>query len=228
MSSFVKIEGRILEGIFLEKVNRFLVLVKVDEVILLSFLPNPGRMKELLIPGRRVVLAEAKKEDRKTDYDLIGVKLPNQIVSLDSRIPNRIVLQALKDKELKEFSKYDYIRPEYSFGHTRFDFFLRNKDEECFLEVKSCTLVREGIALFPDAVTARGKRHVEDLIKAKKEGYRTSILFIVQRQDASVFSPNYNTDPDFGRALKEGKERGLEVYAYQSYFHKVEFFLEKK
>jgi sugar fermentation stimulation protein A len=216
--SFIKIEGKTLRGVFQERPNRFLALVKIEDRILPSFLPNPGRMHELLTPGTQVILREVLKEDRKTDYDLIGVFYNGQMVSVDSRVPNKLVLEALKNGDIKELSQYTIIKPEYGYGHTRFDFFLTNEHESCLLEVKSCTLVKDGIALFPDAETKRGRRHVRDLMKAKTEGYRACVLFVVQGTDARVFAPNDEVDPEFGKVLRGAAVVGVEVYAYCSDF----------
>jgi len=216
--SFIRIEGRTRRGIFQERPNRFLALVRVEDRILPSFLPNPGRMPELLTPGTEVVLKEVLKEDRKTDFDLIGVFYKGQVVSVDSRVPNKLVLEALKNGDIEELSEYNIIKPEYGYGHTRFDFFLANEHESCLLEVKSCTLVKDGVALFPDAETERGRRHVRDLVKAKKEGYRACVLFVVQRTDAHVFTPNDETDLEFGKVLRDAAVNGVEVYAYYSEF----------
>jgi len=194
LASFIKIEGRIIRGIFQERPNRFLALVNVENRALPSFLPNPGRMRELLTTGTEVVLREVLTENRKTNYDLIGVFYNGQMVSVDSRVPNKLVLEALKNRDIEELSGYNKIKPEYGYGHTRFDFFLSNDQERCLLEVKSCTLVKDGVAMFPDAETERGRRHVRDLVKAKKEGYRACVLFIVQRNDVQVFAPNDETD----------------------------------
>jgi sugar fermentation stimulation protein A len=137
---------------------------------------------------------------------------------VDSRVPNRLVLEALKNKALKEFAEYSTIKPEPSYGHTRFDFLLGNHKELCLLEVKSCTLVRDGIAMFPDAKTERGTRHVMELLKAKEKGYRACILFIIQRADAHSFSPADDVDEEFGEALRQASKEGVEVYAYSSEF----------
>jgi sugar fermentation stimulation protein A len=214
--SFIKIEGRTLRGVFQERPNRFLTLVKVEDRILPSFLPNAGRMHDLLTPGTEVTLREVLKEDRKTDYDLIGVFHNGQVVSVDSRVPNKMALEALRNGDIEELPEYDVIKPEYGYGHTRFDFFLANEHESCLLEVKSCTLVKDGVALFPDAETERGRRHVRDLIKAKKEGYRACVLFVIQRTDARVFAPNDETDPEFGKVLRDAAVEGVGVYAYYS------------
>ncbi len=213
--SFIKIEGRTLRGVFQERPNRFSALVKVKDKILLTFLPNPGRMHELLIPGTEVILREVLKDTRKTNYDLIGVSHNGQWVSVDSRVPNKLVLEALRKQDIKELSEYSVIKPEYGYGHTRFDFFLTNERESCLLEVKSATLVKDGVAMFPDAVTERGKRHVNDLVKAKKEGYRACVLFLVQRTDAYSFAPDDETDPKFGKALRNAAAEGVEIYAYK-------------
>ena len=216
MVSSIKIEERIIKGVFQERPNRFAAFVKIGDNVLLTFLPNPGRMHELLIPRTEVFLRKVMKENRKTCYDLIGVSYNGQMVSLDSRVPNKLVLEALKNKDIKELSEYTLIKPEFSYGHSRFDFFLANKHESCLLEVKSSTLVKDGVAMFPDAVTERGRRHVNELAKAKKEGYRACILFLVQRTDAYSFTPSDETDPKFGKALRNAANEGVEVYAYKT------------
>jgi sugar fermentation stimulation protein A len=213
--SFIKIEGRRVRGVFQERLNRFSALVRVKDKTLLTFLPNPGRMHELLVSGAEVFLREVLKENRKTSYDLIGVSYNGQWVSIDSRVPNKLVLEALRNRDIEELTEYSIIKTEYGYGHTRFDFFLANECERCLLEVKSATLVKEGVAMFPDAVTERGTRHVKDLVKVKKEGYRACVLFLVQRTDASSFAPDDETDPKFGKALRIAAAEGVEIYAYK-------------
>jgi sugar fermentation stimulation protein A len=195
--------------------NRFLVKVRLDGEVE-CFLPNPGRLEELLVPGAGVILREVKRK-RKTGYDLIGVRRDEGVVSIDSRIPNKLVREALENQAFEEFAGYEKIQPEYSFGKSKFDFLLTD-GEECLLEVKSCTLVREGVAMFPDAPTGRGRRHVEELIEAKKKGYRACVLFVVQRIDVRRFSPNDTMDPEFGETLRRAAAEGVEVYAYSSEF----------
>lgn len=207
-----------MEGIFKKRLTRFSALVKIEKKACEVFLPNPGRLEELLNAGSKVVLKRMVNNRRKTNYDLIGVYHRGQKVSVDSRIPNKLVLEALKKHALKEFLGYSLVKPEAYYGHTRFDFFLGNESKSCFLEVKSCTLVENGVAMFPDAKTERGARHLLDLIKAKKEGYRACILFIIQRIDAYSFSPNDKVDPKFGKVLREAANQNVEVYAYLSEF----------
>lgn len=172
-------------------------------------------MHELLVSGVEVILRGVLNENRKTSYDLIGVSNNGQWVSVDSRVPNKLVLEALRNRDIVELTKYNMIKPEYSYGDSRFDFFLANECESCLLEVKSVTLVKDGVAMFPDAVTERGMRHVKDLVKAKKEGYRACALFLVQRTDAYSFAPDDETDPKFGKALRTAAAGGVEIYAYK-------------
>lgn len=205
-------------GIFEARVTRFSVLVQVDGKSVLCFLPNPGRLEELLVPGVEVLLRSVGKGWRKTAYDIVGVECCGQMVSVDSRLPNRLVYEALKNRDMPEFAKYPIIKLEHFYGHTRFDFLLRGDAEHCLLEVKSCTLVRDGVAMFPDAPTKRGARHVLELAKAKNDGYRACILFIIQRRDAYVFKPNDEVDKAFGENLRQAVKSGVEVYAYTSEF----------
>ncbi|MEM3640940.1 MAG: DNA/RNA nuclease SfsA [Candidatus Bathyarchaeia archaeon] len=218
MASFVRIYGKLVNGVLKMRVTRFSALVQVDGKAFLCFLPNPGRLEELLVLNAEVILKKVKRNGRKTIYDLVGVRSGGQIVSVDSRLPNKLVFEALKNKDLPEFPEYSVIKPEHLYGHTRFDFLLSDNAESCLLEVKSCTLVKDGIAMFPDAPTKRGVRHVLELAKAKNEGYRACILFIIQRADAYMFKPNDEIDLAFGKALRQAAERGVEVYAYKSEF----------
>lgn len=226
MVSFIEIDGKIVKGHFVERPNRFLTLVDLDNKVVPCFLPNPGRMKELLTPGVEVFAKEANNPNRKTKYDLIGVIHKGELVSLDTRVPNKLVFEALKNKDIKEFSMYDFVKPEHKYGSSRFDFLLSNSNEKCLLEVKSCSLVEDGVALFPDAPTLRGKRHLLELIEAKKKGYRTCVLFVVQRVNAHVFGPNDKTDPDFGEAFRKALKNGVEAYAYYSEFSGNKIFLK--
>lgn len=222
MVSFIEVKGRLLEGIFERRLTRFSVLVNVNGETLPCFLPNPGRLCELLVSGTKVVLREhvAAREKRKTSCDIVGVYSGNTIVSLDSRVPNKLVFEALKHGDLPEFRNYGALKTEYRHGRSRFDFLLYGGEmvKPCLLEVKSCTLVRDGIAMFPDAPTERGVRHVLELAKALNEGFRAALLFIIQRSDAKVFMPNDEVDPKFGMALREAAKRGVEVYAYMAVF----------
>ncbi|MEX2722004.1 MAG: DNA/RNA nuclease SfsA [Candidatus Wukongarchaeota archaeon] len=223
----MKIEGNLVQGVFKKRLNRFLAVVNIDGSETSCFLPNPGRMHELLVPGTEMILKEINDVKRKTHYDILGVFYKGMIVSIDSRIPNKLIFEALKNDEIEEFSGYTRIKPEFAYGSSRFDFLLTN-GKPCIIEAKSCTLVNNGVALFPDAVTERGSRHLLELIKAKKEGYRACVLFLVQRIDAKYFSPNDETDTKFGKTLREASKNGVEIYAYTSELKGNEIKIKKR
>jgi sugar fermentation stimulation protein A len=227
---FVKIKGKMLEGVSKERLTRFSAVVRVEGKNVQCFLPNPGRLRELLVSNVKVLLRESDFAcERKTVYDIIGVYDGDMVVSIDSRVPNRLVFEALKNGELPEFVGYKEIKPEYSYGSVRFDFFLNGGYlKPCFLEVKSCTLVRDGVAMFPDAPTKRGTRHALELAKAVDEGYRAAVIFVIQRGDAQVFVPNDEVDPDFGKALRKAAECGVEVCAYSARFIEDKIVLDGK
>jgi len=220
LPTFFEIEGNTLEGVFRKRLTRFSAKVEVGGRIVECFLPNPGRLNELLFHGAKVVLKEVFASGRKTIYDIVGVNHGGTVVSIDSRLPNRLVYEALKNGDLPEFAGYKEIKPEQRYGCVKFDFLLEGLGlKPCLLEIKSCTLVRDGIAMFPDAPTERGTRHVLELAKALRDGYRAAVLFVVQRDDAYMFKPNDDLDPKFGRALRMAAKYGVEVYAYSASFN---------
>ncbi len=206
----MKIEGELKRGAFIQRLNRFACLVEVEGSRANAYLPNPGRLQELLTHGAQVLLRKGGA-GRKTCYDLIGVKAGETWVSVDSRVPNALFKEALEQGRLAEFKGYRIAREEVAFGKSRLDFLL---EPPALVEVKSCTLVEEGIAKFPDAPTARGRKHLLELIEAKEEGYRSAVVFVIQRGDAFAFAPNDATDAAFGEALREAARRGVEVLAY--------------
>ncbi|MFX1465598.1 MAG: DNA/RNA nuclease SfsA [Promethearchaeota archaeon] len=212
----MKITGELHKGAFLRRLNRFVAEVEVNNEKHLAHVADPGRMKELLVTKTEVLLRKIKLNDkRRTNWDMLGVYTPTGLVSVDSRLPNDLIAEALKDSRLKEFSGYELVRREYTYGSSRFDFLLQSKGKQCLLEVKSCTLVKNGHAFFPDAPTTRGRRHLLELIKAKHEGYRACVIFVIQRDDASVFSPNDEIDPQFGDTLRLAASEGIEIFAYR-------------
>jgi sugar fermentation stimulation protein A len=205
----------LLEAEFLERENRFAAQVILDGRQERVHVPNTGRMKELLLPGADVLLLGSDNDARRTRYDLVAVETPDVIVSVDSRVPNTILSEALAAGAIPEFLDYDSVRPEYTWGDSRFDFLLENADGKALVEVKGCTLVQDnGLALFPDAPTQRGARHVKELTRATREGIDTFVVVIVQRSDGRVFAPNDRTDRVFGDALRKAQEAGVRVMAY--------------
>jgi sugar fermentation stimulation protein A len=210
----VEIAGDLVEGRFLARDNRFRVTVEVEGREVWAHLPNSGRLGELLVAGRRILLVERPGAGRKTGYDLSLVEMEGRWVSVDARLPNDLVAEALRAGKLVPLAGYPILRREVPFGRSRFDFRLDAPDRApCLVEIKSITLVIDGLGCFPDAVTARGRRHLEELAGAVEEGYRAAVVFVVQRDDAVGVRPHDESDPDFGRALRESARRGVEVYA---------------
>jgi sugar fermentation stimulation protein len=211
----VRYHRSLVEAEFLERENRFAAQVILDGKKERVHVPNTGRMKELLLPGADVLLLGSDNPERRTRYDLVAVDTPDVSVSVDSRVPNAILSEALADGAIPEFLDYDSVRPEYTWGDSRFDFLLENGDTKALVEVKGCTLVQgDGLALFPDAPTQRGARHVRELTRATREGIESYVVVIVQRSDGRVFAPNDRTDRAFGDALREAQEAGVRVMAY--------------
>lgn len=202
------------EGIFIRRLNRFACLVGWRGGEELAHLPNSGRLRELLVPGRRVLLAPAAPGKRSTQADLTLVSLGSGWVSVDARLPSPLMEEALRQGRLAPFLSVAEMRREVVRGSGRLDFLLRSNGQGCFLEVKSVTLVKEDRALFPDAPTARGRRHLLSLVEALGQGLGAAIAFVVQREDALGFSANDGTDPAFGATLREAAGRGVGVYAF--------------
>jgi len=210
----VRIQSQLKEAIFLSRDNRFRVTVELDGERARVYLPNPGRLEEVLRPGQRLLLRPATTKGRKTAYDVLLADLQGTLVSVDARLPNLLVEEALRQERLRPFRGYDTMQREVQHGESRLDFALEGRGQRCFVEVKSVTLVCGGVALFPDVPTLRGQRHVEALRRAVAEGERAAILFVVQRGDAHAFAPHDQADPALGRALRRAVEEGAEVYAY--------------
>ncbi len=204
-----------ITGIFKRRINRFISEVYINNELEIAYIANTGRMEELLLTGAKVILIEKNKKDRKTKYDLSMVYKNNTLVSIDSRLPNLLLEKALGKGDITYFKGYKSIRREVRYGKSRFDILLEDGKQAALIEAKSVTLVKENnIAFFPDAPTKRGKKHIHQLIKARQEGYRTAIFFIIQREDAVAFMPNKKMDPEFADALILAKKRGVEIYAY--------------
>ena len=214
----MRIAGNKVYGRFVTRLNRFTTVVTINDTHHRCYLPNPGRLSELLIPGALVLIIEQHKKKRKTVYDLFGINYHDQWVIVDSRLANKLVFEALSRKTLKPFSHYQQIHSEVTYQRSRFDFLITTEHNRCFIEVKSCTLVHKGVGLFPDAPTQRGTRHIRELTQALRNGYRASIVFIVQRPDVTSIAPNDRTDPEFGLMLREAGRQGVEIYAYSSMY----------
>lgn len=200
-------------GSFIERPNRFAIWVEVDGKRELAHLPNPGRLTEILTPKRKILLRRARGEERKTRWTAIGADLSGMLVSIDSTLPNRFFPEALASGAVPPFRGWAIAAREPRLGVGRSDFLLVRRGRKLFVEVKSVTLVEDGVALFPDAPTVRGRRHLSELAEATRKGDRAAVLFVVQRPDAAKFGPNAERDPAFAEAFLEALESGVEAYA---------------
>lgn len=196
----------ITRAVFLKRPNRFIAEVDVEGHKETVHVKNTGRCKELLIPGCEVWITASDSPGRKTKYDLIAVRKDNGILfNIDSQAPNEVV------KEWLETQDYDKIVPEYTYGDSRIDFYMESAGEKYLLEVKGCTLEIDGIGYFPDAPTERGVKHLRELVRAVKNGYKAILAFVIQMDGVSEVRANVDTHAGFGVALEEAKEAGVEV-----------------
>jgi sugar fermentation stimulation protein A len=201
-----------LPATLIERPNRFLGVVELEGKKVQAFIPNPGRMHELMVPGTRVYVIPKEGDHRKTKFDLTLMEYNNTLVSIDSRLPNYMLKESINNG-LEEFKGFHVERAEPTFHDSRLDLKLTDGTNQVLLEAKSCTLVEDGIALFPDAPTKRGARHMNTLVKALEHG-RAAVCFVIQRNDAREWRPNEKMDPDFAQALRNAVENGVEAYAY--------------
>lgn len=198
-------------AIFISRPNRFIATVDIEGTIETVHVKNTGRCRELLIPGVKVMLEKSNNPDRKTKYDLVMVYKENLgWVNIDSQMPNALVREWL-ESEPEEFSGLSLIKPEYTYGDSRVDFYLERGDEKILIEVKGVTLEIDGIGYFPDAPTERGVKHIRELIKAKREGYVAYIAFVIQMNGIKEVRANMNTHREFGVALEEAQKAGVKV-----------------
>lgn len=214
------LRGPLVEARFLERPNRFVVHARLrNGRRAVAHLADPGRLLELLVPGRRLWLRHASSPTRKTQWSAALVETPDAsgLVSLDTGLPNRLIGRALEENALEELGAWRLERGEHTVGRSRFDFLLRRRGggrgpRQMLLEVKSVTLVEDRIGLFPDAVTARGARHVRELTELQRSGdWATAVLFVLQRPDADRIMPDAAIDPDFTRGLAHARRAGVRL-----------------
>ena len=191
---------------FMDRPNRFIAHVELNGKTETVHVKNTGRCKELLLPGADVILSHSGNPSRKTAYDLIAVyKEGLGLVNIDSQAPNQVVKEWLQGQD------FTLVRPEYRYGESRIDFYMEKGDKRYLMEVKGCTLEREGIGYFPDAPTERGVKHLHELAKAAAEGYQAYLTFVIQMEGVTRVLPNIETHPAFGEALQAAQEAGVKV-----------------
>lgn len=205
-----------VRGIFKKRPNRFIAEVEVNNEIQIAHVPNTGRCKELLVEDAIVWLKPSDNPKRKTKFTLLFVENRGHLVSIYSQQANEIVYDAIINGQIKELSGYDFHQREKTIDNSRIDIYLSNENgEECFVEVKGVTLVVGVEARFPDAPTERGTKHLKELIKLKKEGFRTAVFFLIQHPLGESFRPNWENDPLFSKTLNEAYENGVEILVYK-------------
>ncbi|MBZ9570137.1 DNA/RNA nuclease SfsA [Methanobrevibacter sp. TMH8] len=210
--------SKYLKATFKSRPNRFIAEVEIDGEIVIAHVPNTGRCKELLIEGATVYLMPSDNPKRKTKFSLLFVENNGALVSIYSQEANKIVYEGILNGKIKELNGYSIIKREKTVGNSRMDIYLDNPEEnkDCYIEVKGVTLVEDNVAIFPDAPTERGKKHLDELIELKKKGHRSVAFFLIQHPNGNSFRPNWQTDIDFSETLTMAEKAGVEILVYKS------------
>lgn len=198
------------QGRFLARPNRFVAQVEIRGRVETVHVKNTGRCRELLVPGAEVWCQEWDKPERKTKYDLFGVRKGERLINMDSQAPNKGAMDWLRAGGLGEVSG---LRAEVTHGDSRFDFAFQKDGKQCFLEVKGVTLEEDGVVSFPDAPTERGAKHLRGLARAVQDGYGAYVLFVVQMKNVKYLTPNWRTDPQLAQALLDASQAGVQILA---------------
>lgn len=199
----------IKQATFLVRKNRFICDVEIDGKVFQCHVKNTGRLKELLVSGTPCFVQETDKAERKTKYSLIAIQKGSEVVNIDSQAPNKVFYEWAKSGKFIE--GISFIKPEKTYGNSRFDCYIEAEERKIFIEIKGVTLEKNGIAMFPDAPTERGVKHLKELCECIKDGYEAYIVFVVQMKGVHAFSPNRETHPEFADALCECKRKGVNI-----------------
>ena len=212
-------ENELISGLFVKRYKRFFVDVIIDKKIVTAHCPNTGSMQGLLIKNNKVWLTKSNDPKRKLKYTLQIIESNGSKVGINTHLTNKIVLDALKNNKIKNFKAIE-IKTEVKFGdNTRFDFLITESNSKKFIEVKNVTLSRtDKLAEFPDAVTSRGAKHIDELIKAKNKGYDIYLMFVIQRDDCDQFSIARDIDPKYADLLSDAIKKKLNILCYDCKF----------
>lgn len=203
--------GKILPARFLSRPNRFVARVEAEGEELVCHVKNTGRCRELLVPGATVWLEESPNPSRKTKFDLIAVEKGERLINMDAQAPNKVFGEWAAAGGFRE--GLTLLRPETTYGSSRFDFYWESSKSRGFVEVKGVTLEEDGVVRFPDAPTLRGVKHLDELVKAREAGYEAAVCFVIQMENVRWFAPNDVTHPEFGQALRRAAQAGVEILA---------------
>lgn len=202
----------VIPGTFINRPNRFIAFCTIDGEIEKVHVKNTGRCKELLVPGAEVFLSVSDNPERATRCDLVAVMKGDRLINMDSQVPNDVAAEGLTRIPL--FSNVTEIRREFRYGNSRIDIMASDPDNRYLIEVKGVTLENDGFAMFPDAPTERGAKHLRELMSSRRDGYVPCVLFVVQMEGIEGFGPNWVTDPVFSQTLRDAYESGVHVLAY--------------
>jgi len=213
-------ENKLISGQFIKRYKRFFVDIKINNKIITAHCPNTGSMYGLLKKGNRVWISKSNNPNRKLKYTLEIIEDKSTKVGVNTHSANKIVHHALQNSLIDELDNISEIKPEIKFGlNTRFDFLVSNENYKAFIEVKNVTLSREkSIAEFPDAVTTRGLKHINELLKASKKNYKIFILYLIQRDDCNSFTVAKDIDPNYATTLKKAINNNLKILCYDCKF----------
>ncbi len=203
------------EGIFISRPNRFIANVVINGEMEVAHVKNTGRCKELLVEGATVYLQHHGNINRKTQWSLISVKKGSRMVNIDSQAPNKVVFEWLKTGSFLDNIKR--IKPEFTYGDSRIDFLVETNMDKVLIEVKGVTLEENGVAMFPDAPTERGVRHIFELCKSLEQGYKAYVIFVIQMEEVQYFTPNVRTHKEFADALLYARGKGVRIIAVDCY-----------
>ena len=223
-------ENKLIPGLFIKRYKRFFVDVKINNKIITAHCPNTGSMYGLLKKGNKVWISKSNNPNRKLKYTLEIIEDNKSKVGINTLFTNKIVLHALQNNLIKEFKGVSEIKPETKFGkNTRFDFLITHKKNKSFIEVKNVTLSRKkSLAEFPDAVTTRGLKHINELENAGKKNYKIFIIFLIQRDDCEIFTIAKDIDPVYAKALKLAVKNKLNILCYDCKFSSKGIKLNKQ
>ena len=213
-------ENTLIPGVLIKRYKRFFVDIKVKDKIITAHCPNTGSMMGLLDEGNKVWITKSNNEKRKLKYTLQIIEVKKNKVGINTHLTNKIVLEALNNNMIKEFNSTSKIQPEQKFGkNTRFDFLISDKNNKSYVEVKNVTLSRtKKLAEFPDAVTTRGAKHINDLVLASNNGYRTYLFYVIQREDCNHFAVAKDLDPEYHKLLLSTDPKKVKVICYDCKF----------
>ena len=226
----MKFKERLLQGALIKRYKRFFIDIKYKNKIITAHCPNSGSMMGLLNRGNKTWFSLSDNPKRKLKYTLEMIEIKNKKVGINTLLTNKIVLEALKHKKINSLNKFNHIKTESKFSDgTRFDFLLSNDKEKCFLEVKNVTLLRENkIAEFPDAITSRGTKHLNELCKAKNKGYQSYMLYLIQRENCDSFKIANDIDEKYKIAFGRALNVGVKILCYDCKLNSEEIKLNKQ